>query len=166
MGPIFGKNLSGIYNLKVFTTSYNCQHQTCGKGIAMNNEELTGLIIKELGKHHENKTIIQKVCEEGGLNWSEAEVLVAEVGEQNKKKIAARQLPLLILFSIGTLVLGIALLAYNFEILVAIFNRDLLQQILGIQSGYYGLAGLVTGLGMTIGGLYGAGTALASLIQE
>ena len=132
----------------------------------MNNEELTNLIIKELGKHHERKTIIQKVCEESSLNWGEAERLLADVEAQNKRKIAARQGPFLIFVSIGTLVLGIGLLAYNMEVLVSIFNRDLLQQILSLQSGYYRLAGLITGLGMTIGGLYGASTTLASFFPD
>jgi len=132
----------------------------------MNNEELTNLIIKELGKHHDRKAIVHKVCEEGKLNWSEAERLIAEVETHNKRKIAARQGPFLILVSIGTLVLGIGLLAYNMEVLVSIFNRDLLQQILSLQSGYYRLAGLITGLGMTIGGLYGAWTALASFFPD
>jgi len=132
----------------------------------MNNEELTNLIIKELGKHHERKAIIQKVCEESSLNWGEAERLLADVEAQNKRKIAARQGPFLIFVSIGTLVLGIGLLAYNMEVLVSIFNRDLLQQILSLQSGYYRLAGLITGLGMTIGGLYGASTTLASFFPD
>jgi len=132
----------------------------------MNNEELTNLIIKELGKHHDRKAIIQKVCEEGKLNWGEAERLIAEVEAQNKRKIAARQGPFLIFVSIGTLVLGIGLLAYNMEVLVSIFNRDLLQQILSLQSGYYRLAGLITGLGMTIGGLYGAWTTLGSFFPD
>ena len=132
----------------------------------MNNEELTTLIIKELGKHHDRKAVVQKVCEESCLNWGEAERLIAEVETQNRRKIAVRQGPILIFVSIGTLVLGIGLLAYNIELLVSIFNRDLLEKILSLQSGYYRLAGLITGLGMTIGGLYGAWTALASFFPD
>ncbi len=132
----------------------------------MNDEELTNLIIKELGKHHDRKAIIQKVCEQSTLNWGEAERFITEVELHNKRKIAARQGPLLIFLSIGTLVLGIGLLAYNMEILVAIFNKDLLQEILSLRSGYYRLAGLVTGLGMTVGGLYGAWNVLASFFPD
>jgi hypothetical protein len=130
----------------------------------MNNEELTNLIIKELGKHRERQDIVAKICEQSQLGWSEAEQLVAQVEAQNKRKIAARQGPFLVFVSIGTLVLGIGLLAYNFELLVGIFNKDLLQQILSIQSGYYKLAALITGLGMTVGGLYGIWNAVASLL--
>ena len=132
----------------------------------MNKEELINLIIKELGRHRHRQEIVRKICEASTLNWSEAERLIAEVEEQNKRKIATRQGPLLIFLSIGTLVLGIGLLAYNVELLVAIFNRDLLEQILGLRSGYYRLVGLVTGLAMTIGGLYGIWTTLASFFPD
>jgi uncharacterized membrane protein len=128
----------------------------------MNDEELTNLVIKELSKHHERQDIVQRVCEQSSLNWSQAERLIAEIEAKNKKKIAARQGPFLIIVSIGTLLLGLGLLAYNMELIVAIFNKDLLGQILSLQSGYYRLAALVTGLGMTIGGFYGVWTTLAS----
>lgn len=132
----------------------------------MNNEELIHLIINELSRHRDRQEIVRKICEASTLTWSEAEKLIAEVEEQNKRKIAVRQGPLLIFLSIGTLVLGIGLLAYNMELLIAIFNRDLFGQILGLQGGYYRLVGLVTGLAMTIGGLYGIWTTLASFIPE
>ena len=132
----------------------------------MNNEELINLIIKELSRHRDRQEIVRKICEAGTLTWSEAEKLIAEVEEQNKRKIAVRQGPLLIFLSIGTLVLGIGLLAYNMELLIALFNRDLFGQILGLQGGYYRLVGLVTGLSMTIGGLYGIWTTLASFIPD
>jgi hypothetical protein len=88
------------------------------------------------------------------------------VEAQNRRQIATRQSPLLIFFSIGTLLLGISLLIYNIESLVAIFNADLFSQILSVQSGYYRLVGLVTGVGMTIGGLYGSWKVLAAFLPE
>ena len=132
----------------------------------MNDEELKDLIIRELGKHHERQDIVAKICERTTLSWGDAERLLDEVQSQNKKKIAARQGPFLLFVSIGSLVLGMGMLAYNFEFLVSIFNQDLLQQVLGIRNGYYRLAALVTGLGMTVGGMYGAWTALASYFPD
>ena len=132
----------------------------------MNNEELTNLIIKELGKHHERSDIIRKICEASALTWGEAEKLLTEVESQNKRKIAARQRPFLVFVSIGTLVLGISLLAYNLDLLVAIFHRDLLGQILSLRSGYYRLVGLGTGLAMTVGGFYGIWNVLASFFPD
>lgn len=132
----------------------------------MNDEELTNKIIKELGKHHDRQEIVRKICEQSSLSWSEAERLVEEVESQNRRKIAVRQGPLLMLLSIGSLILGIGLLAYNMEILVAIFHADLMQQILSLQSGYYRLAGLVTGVGMIIGGFYGVWTTMGSFFTD
>lgn len=132
----------------------------------MNIEELTSLIIKELGKHRERQAIVQKICEVSSLNWGEADKLIASVEAQNKGKIAARQGPFLLIISIATLLLGIGLIAYNMELILAILNRDLLGQILGVQSGFYRLASLVTGVGMTIGGFYGIWTTLASFFPD
>lgn len=133
---------------------------------SMNKEELTNLIIKELSRHKDRKEIVQKVCEQSTLNWSEAERLVEEFASQNKRKIAARQSPLLIFLSIGTLVLGIGLLAYNVKFVMDFFQKDTMGQILSLQSGYYRVATLVTGVGMTIGGFYGMWNTLAALFPD
>ena len=132
----------------------------------MNKEELIELVIRELGKHHERRDIVARICEQSTLGWGEAEQLVAEVESQYKRKIAARQGPFLVLVSIGTLVIGLGLLIYNVELIAAIFNKDLLGQILSLRSGYLQLISLVTGLGMTVGGLYGIWNALASLMPD
>ena len=132
----------------------------------MNKEELTNLIIKELSRHKDRREIVQKVCEQSTLNWSEAERLVEEFASQNKRKIAARQSPLLIFLSMGTLVLGIGLLAYNVKFVMDFFQKDTMGQILSLQSGYYRVAALVTGLGMTIGGFYGMWNTLAALFPD
>ena len=130
------------------------------------NEELTNLIIKELAKHHDRKDIIQKVCEGSHLNWTEAEHLIQQVETQHRRKIAGRQSPLLMFLSIGTLLLGLGLLAYNFQFLAGFFQRDTLGQILSLRRGYYELIGLITGLGMTVGGFYGVWKTLASLFPD
>ena len=132
----------------------------------MNNEDLSNMIIKDLGRHHDRQEIVRKICEQTNLSWSEAENLIAEVEAQNRRKIATRQGPLLMFLSIGSLLLGIGLLAYNMEVLIAIFNADLMQQVLSLQSGYYRLASLLTGLGMTVGGLYGVWTTMGSFFTD
>jgi hypothetical protein len=73
---------------------------------------------------------------------------------------------LLIFLSIGTLVLGIGLLAYNVKFVMDFFQKDTMGQILSLQSGYYRVATLVTGLGMTIGGFYGMWNTLAALFPD
>lgn len=71
------------------------------------NEELKALIIEELGKRHDRKTIIHKVHERTGWNWKQAQQLILLVETQNRKAIAARQSPRLFLLSIGALAVGI-----------------------------------------------------------
>ena len=130
------------------------------------NEELTSFIIKELSKHHDRKEIIRQICERGGFNWSEAEQAVALIESQHRRTIAARQTPLLLFLSIGTLLLGLGLLAFNMQGLLAFFQKDVLGQALSLQSSYYQLIGSVTGLGMTIGGLVGLWKAFGAIFPE
>lgn len=130
------------------------------------NEELTTIIVNEFVKHHDRKEIIRKVCERSGLNWKQAEQLVTLVEASHRRAIAARQSPLLFFLSIGTLLLGIGLLAFNMEVLLAFFQKDLPGQILSLQTGYYRVIGLVTGFGMTAGGLIGLWKGLLAIFPE
>jgi hypothetical protein len=130
------------------------------------NEELTAFIINELGKQRSRQDVIQKVCERGGLHWKDAERLIALVETQHKRTIAKRQSPLLLFLSIGTLLIGLGLLAFNMQILLAFFQRDVLGQILSLQSSYYRIIGLVTGLGMTVGGMVGLWKAFGAIFPE
>ncbi len=130
------------------------------------DEKLTPFIVKELGRHHDRKEIIREVCERGGLNWKDAEQLVILVESRNKRTIAVRQTPMLLFLSIGTLLIGIGLVAYNMEIILAFFQKDLLGQILSLQGGYYRVVGLLTGLGMTAGGAAGLWKALGAIFPD
>ena len=130
------------------------------------NEELTKLIIKRLGKHHDRNEIIRAVCEEGTLNWSEAEKLVDQVAAEHASTIATRQLPFLVFVSAGTFILGIGLLFYNSQFFLGFFQKGIVEQLLSVQGGYYRLIGLITGLGMVAGGLTGLGKSIWPLLQE
>lgn len=130
------------------------------------NDELTALIIKELGKQRSRQDIIQRVCERGGLHWKDAERLIALVESQHKRTIATRQTPLLLFLSIGTLLIGIGLLAFNMQILSAFFQKDVLEQVLSLQGSYYRIIGLVTGLGMTVGGMVGLWKAFGAIFPD
>jgi hypothetical protein len=158
--------LQGSGYEKVDDFPYNPELYKPSEDLTMNKEELIELVIRELGKHHERRDIVARICEQSTLGWGEAEQLVTEVESQYKRKIAARQGPLLVFVSVGTLVIGLGLLIYNFELIAAIFNKDLLGQILSLRSGYLQLISLVTGLGMTVGGVYGLWSALAALLPD
>jgi hypothetical protein len=88
------------------------------------------------------------------------------VEAQHKRTIATRQTPLLLFLSIGTLLIGIGLLAFNMQILLAFFQKDVLGQILSLQGSYYQAIGLVTGLGMTVGGMVGLWKAFGAIFPE
>jgi hypothetical protein len=136
------------------------------RSIAEMNEELTSLIIKELGKHHDRKELTRKVCEQSELNWKEAEQLIALVEVQHRRTIATRQSPLLLFLSIGTLLLGLGLLAFNMQVLFTFFQKDVFGQIFSLQSSYYRIFGLITGVGMTAGGFVGLWKAFGNLFPD
>lgn len=117
------------------------------------NEELTTFIIKELDRHHDRKKIIQKVSEKSGLNWKEAERLFILVEARHKNTAVIPQTPVLLFWSIGMLIIGIGLLAYNGEILFAVFQRDILRQILSLQDNSFRMIGLFAGAGITAVGM-------------
>ena len=130
------------------------------------DEELTALIIKELGKHHSRDQIIMTVCEKGGLNWKQAEQLIEQVEEQNKRAIAKRQSPLLILISVVTVIAGMGLLAYGILFFADFFQRDVLERALLLRTGYLRIVSLVTGLAMLGGGSYGLWKTLLPLLED
>jgi hypothetical protein len=130
------------------------------------NEELTNLIIKKLGKHHDRNDIIRMVCEQSTLSWTEAESLIEQVTAEQGSMIEGRQRPFLILVSVGTLILGIGLLFYNSQFFIGFFQRGIFEQFLSLQGGYYRVIGLITGLGMALGGLIGLGKSLLPLLKE
>jgi len=130
------------------------------------NQELTSFIIKELAKRSDRKTIIRKVCERAELAWKDAERLIALVEAQHRRSIKIPRTPWLLFLSIGTLLLGIGLLAFNLQIILAFFQKDVLDQVLGLQSNSYQVMGLLTGLGMTAVGLIGLWKAFGVMFPE
>jgi hypothetical protein len=130
------------------------------------DEQITNLIIEELGKHHSRNEIIRVVCERAELNWAEATKLIELVEEQNRHTIAKRQSPFLLFISIGTIIGGLALLYLNFQFFIDFFQSDVLERVLVLRTGYYKIAGLLTGLGMLSGGIYGFWKTLMPLFED
>ncbi len=94
------------------------------------------------------------------MNWPEAAEFVRNVEAEHAHAIARKQSPLMIFLSIGSVLIGAALLAYGAEFFMAFFSGDALSAILSVRSAYLRLAGSLTGLGMVIGGLIGLYDAL------
>ncbi len=121
----------------------------------MDEQVLTQRVVSDLSKHRSRNEIIRMLCEEGGMNWPEAEQFVKKVEADNAHTIARKQGPLMLFLSIGSLLVGAALLAYGAEFFMALFQGDALSIVLSARSAYLRLAGSVTGLGMVIGGFIG-----------
>ncbi len=130
------------------------------------NEDLTTFIIRELDRQHDRKKIIQKVCKKSGLHWKEAERLFVLVAARHKNTAVIPQTPVLLFWSIGILIVGIGLLAYNAEIVFALFHRDVLQQALSLQGGSFRMMGLLVGTGLTAVGMACLWKALGTLFPN
>ena len=124
------------------------------------NEELTTLIIKELTKCQSHKKVVQKVCAQSGLNWKQAEQLVILLEARRRRTTITRQSPPLLFMSIAALFLGIGLLAFNAQILLGLFQKDILRQAVSLQSNYFGMIELIGGFGLTTAGMIGLRKAL------
>src|ERR1043165_8471338 len=75
----------------------------------MNQQEATDFVIRELGKHRQRNDVLQKLCEDAGMNWGEAEKFLRKVEAENKSAIALKQSPVITLIGIGTIILGLGL---------------------------------------------------------
>ena len=132
----------------------------------MNNDELAAMIVRELGRHQDIKEVTRKVCEQSNLGWVEAEYFIANVAEKNKRKIAVRQSPLLLILSIGALLGGIGLVAYSIRFIFIFAQESTMLQILSLRSGYYVLGELATGVAMMGAGIYGLWNTIESLFSN
>ncbi len=121
----------------------------------MDEQLLTQQVVNDLSKHRSRNEIIRMLCEQAGMNWTEAEQFVKKVEAEHAHIIARKQGPLMLFLSIGSLLVGAALLAYGAEFFMALFQGDALSIVLSARSAYLRLAGSVTGLGMVIGGFIG-----------
>ncbi len=124
------------------------------------DEKLTQRVVNDLARHRSRNEIIRSVCEESSMNWPEAAEFVRNVEAEHAHAIARKQSPLMIFLSIGSVLIGAALLVYGAEFFKAFFSGHAISAILSVRSAYLRLAGSLTGLGMVIGGLIGLYDAL------
>jgi hypothetical protein len=130
------------------------------------NQELTAFIIQELAQHRNRKDIVRKVCERAALPWKDAERLITLVEAQHRQSIPVPRTPWMLFLSIAALLLGIGVLAFNLQMILAFFQKDVLHQVLSLRSNSYQVIGLITGLGMTAGGLIGLWRAFGVIFPE
>jgi hypothetical protein len=121
----------------------------------MKREEAVDFIVQELGKHHSRNEIITALCQQVGMNWSQAEQFLLQVEAEHSHAIASRQSPLLIVMGVTFIIVGCGLLIYNTEFFLGLFDKDALGLALSAQSAYYRIGSIILGLGMLIGGIIG-----------
>ncbi len=130
------------------------------------DEQLAQSVVNDLAKHRSRNEIIRSICEQAGMNWPDAERAVQQIEQEHGRSIARRQSPLMIALSVGTLLIGIALLIYGLEFFIAFFQGSTLEQALSLRSAYLRIIGGFTGLGMTAGGLIGIWKTVMPLLGE
>jgi hypothetical protein len=130
------------------------------------NQELTTFIIQELAQHRNRKDIVRKVCERAALPWKDAERLITLVEAQHRQSITVPRTPWMLFLSIAALLLGIGVLAFNLQMILAFFQQDVLHQVLSLRTNSYQVIGLITGLGMTTSGLIGLWRAFGVMFPE
>lgn len=121
----------------------------------MNQEELTDFVVRELGKQRRHSDVVMDVCERTGMDWKTAQKFVYQVAFDNRKRVAARQSPLAIIFGIAFVVGGLALALISVIATIqgiSIHYRGVpyVGNILGVGFGVLLLAGGVIGLWDTI----------------
>ncbi|MFC1878745.1 hypothetical protein ACFLZW_02415 [Chloroflexota bacterium] len=73
--------------------------------------ELEAIILKALGKSKRHSDVVVMVCEQTGLNWEQAQRVVARVETRNRKSLTAKQNRLVLPLTIIAIIVGIALIA-------------------------------------------------------
>ncbi|MBN1149188.1 MAG: hypothetical protein JXA78_18150 [Anaerolineales bacterium] len=73
-------------------------------------EEMEAFILKSLSKSRRQNDVVAIVCERTGLDWGDAQRLVARVASKNRKRLAFRQNLLIIPLALIAILAGLALL--------------------------------------------------------
>ncbi len=129
-------------------------------------QDMAAFVIDRLAKHESVNDIVPKLCEVSGMSWSEAKAFVERVEEENRREIAGRQRPILVLVGAISVLIG-AYLAYNSASYLAAFAADLdafsenpLFYIFSTPQVATRVITLELGAAIVIGGLWGTVRAL------
>jgi len=124
---------------------------------ALTREDLAKHVARELGGGVDRNALIRHVCETGEMSWREAEMFVARVALENRHEIAKRQGSFMLALSVGTLIGGVILFLAGGYTLILAFSGEIQTRP---DFAFYGI---LTGLGMVVGGLIGLVRTLKSL---
>ena len=129
-------------------------------------QDMADFVIARLGQHEGVDDIVPKLCEVSGMSWSEATAFVQRVEAENRRQIAGRQRPILVLVGVISMLIG-AYLAYSSASYLADFAAGLeglsenpLFYIFSTPQVATRVITLALGTAIVIGGLWGTVRAL------
>ena len=73
----------------------------------MNPEQTTQFIIHSLSQGRNRSNIIKAICEQTGMNWEQAKLLVAQIEVEHRDKILGGRKVLFIIFAALTTLIGL-----------------------------------------------------------
>ncbi len=119
-------------------------------------------IVDQLVKHRHRNDIIMTLCEKTGISWNEAQLLVERVEQEQHRKIATGQSPLLIVIGLAVIIGGIYIvLRYTLATL-----DGAVMFLWPFPIPYLGNAARIgAGLAMIAGGSYGIFRVLWSIFK-
>ena len=125
-------------------------------------EALEAMILKALRGNQRQSDIVMDVCENTGMSWNQAQRLVARIATKHHKHLVSRQNMIIIPLSVLALLAGLALLGASIN-----EGLQMAQALAESPSGLpaststmeffirEGLWGLVIGMSLLLGGIYG-----------
>lgn len=126
-------------------------------------EEMEKLVLKSLSKNKRQSDVVAIVCERTGMNWGDAQRLVARVASKNRKHLAFRQNMVIIPLALIAILAGLALLyagvseAYVMGSAAIADPSSLAYESHDVESTVWAIP---TGLMMLVGGGFGLYKAL------
>lgn len=91
----------------------------------MKYDDLVTLIITRLSEEDDLDDIILEICQKTGYAWSQAELLIKHVQEDNDAKIARKKLPIFYGLAFFTFIGGVILTGYGlYTLMVALISHS------------------------------------------
>ena len=79
----------------------------------MQQEQAKEFVIRELGRNHPKNEVIRELCEQSGMNWTQATDFIRQVEMEHDSEIALKQSPIIVflgsIFLIGGLILSVSI---------------------------------------------------------
>jgi len=122
-------------------------------------------VVSELARGRKRSDIVVALCNEMNFAWNDAEKFIQKVEAENRRRITARQSPLLLVLGIGIILGGLGLGGFGLYELangVLFISLDLIVTRFGMPTPVM----VITGLAMLAGGAWGVLRTLGSIARR